>query len=141
MTRTQARHAYTHSTNRGRRYEDFFCLTPIGVRVGYASPRLLDTLPAGKRGAFRDRVIWASTSNPIYALDGIRPGATLVAATRRFPHGNQFKVGENIWYIARAGAATAVLKTRGGVVQELGIANGALTKTRRSQLSFITSFS
>ena len=56
MTRAQARHAYTHSSDRGKRYEDFFCLTPIGVRVGYASPALLKTLPASERKRFEGRV-------------------------------------------------------------------------------------
>jgi hypothetical protein len=50
MTRAQARHAYTHSSDRRKQFENFFCLTPIGVRVGYASPKLLSTLPSGKRG-------------------------------------------------------------------------------------------
>ena len=45
MTRTRARYLYRHHSNRGKQYEDFFCLTPIGVRVGYASPKLLDASP------------------------------------------------------------------------------------------------
>jgi hypothetical protein len=64
MTRVKARRAYTHSSDRGRRYEDFFCLTPIGVRVGYASPKLLRALPRRKRRGLAGRVVWASTSSP-----------------------------------------------------------------------------
>jgi hypothetical protein len=75
MTRARARHAYSHSSDRHKQFEDFFCLTPIGVRVGYASPKLLDTLPTGKRGHLSNRVIWASTSSGYYAVHGIRPGA------------------------------------------------------------------
>ena len=41
MTRSRARFLYRRHSNRGKQYEDFFCLTPIGVRVGYASPKLL----------------------------------------------------------------------------------------------------
>ncbi len=81
MTRRQARHAFVHSSDRGKRYEDFFCLTPIGVRVGYASPKLLNTLPSQQRKRLQGRVVWASTANAYYALHGIRPGATLAAAS------------------------------------------------------------
>jgi hypothetical protein len=37
MTRGQARRAYSHSSTCDFRYKDFFCLTPRGIRVGYAS--------------------------------------------------------------------------------------------------------
>ncbi len=58
---------FTHSSNRGKRYEDFFCLTPIGIRVGYGSPKLLAKLSSRERAQLKDRVVWISTSN---ARDG-----------------------------------------------------------------------
>jgi hypothetical protein len=140
MTRPQARHAFTKSTNRGEAYMDFFCLTPRGVRVGYASPKLLKTLPKSKRAGLTDRVIWASTSNGYYNVRGIRPGATLTAAKQALPGGNYFRVGANYWYLAPNGADTAVLKLRGGVVQEIGIGDKALTKGLKAQKTFMTSF-
>ena len=72
MTRAQARRAYTKSSNRGKKYQDFFCLTPIGVRVGYGSAKVAKK--------YADRVIWASTSSAYYAIQGIRAGATVTAA-------------------------------------------------------------
>jgi hypothetical protein len=57
ITRARARRAYAHSSDRGKKYEDFFCLTPIGVRIGYASPALLKTLPKSRRKPLNDRVI------------------------------------------------------------------------------------
>jgi hypothetical protein len=140
MTRAQARHAYTHSSDRGKTYEDFFCLTPIGVRVGYASPKAVAKLTAAKARTLRSRVIWASTSNAYYSIGGVRPGATLKAAAAALPHGNEFVVGRNDWYIARHGSVTAVLKARGGVVEEIGIGDDALTGTHAAQRRFITSF-
>ncbi len=140
MTRAQARHAFTKSTNRGEQYIDFFCLTPRGVRAGYASPKLLKTLPKSKRAGLAGRVIWASTSNGYYNVRGIRPGATLTAAKQALPGGNYFRVGANYWYLAPNGADTAVLKLRGGVVQEIGIGDKALTKGLKAQKIFMTSF-
>jgi hypothetical protein len=141
MTRAQARRAYRRSSDRGRRYEDFFCLTPIGVRVGYASPKLLRTLAPRQRRRWAGRVVWASTSNPYYALQGIRPGAQLARAARRLHTGKGFHIGANWWYFAPyAKGARALLKVRRGTVQEIGVASAALTKGRKAQASFLTSF-
>jgi Calx-beta domain len=140
MTRRQAHAAYRHSSNRGRRYEDFFCLTPIGVRVGYGSPALVTRLARGDRARFKGRVVWISTSNPYYGIDGVRPGATLASARTRLKHGNLLHIGFNHWYLAPAGASTAVLKVRRGIVQEIGIADTRLTRNREAELQFMTSF-
>jgi hypothetical protein len=136
MTRAQAHHAYRHSSDRGEPYEDFFCLTPIGIRVGYASPKLVHAVPASPRG----RVVWASTSNPRYAIHGVRPGALLKAASRQLRLGQVLRIGLNDWYLAPDGSVTAVLKVRRGVVEEIGIAERALTSTRKQQSAFMRSF-
>jgi hypothetical protein len=140
ITRKQALHEFSHSSNRRKRYQDFFCLTPIGVRVGYASPTLLRTLSLGLRQRVGGRVVWASTANPFYVIKGVRPGATLAAASRRLHLGKVLRIGLNDWYLGPAGSVTAVLKVRHGVVQEIGIANLALTMGRGAQQIFMTSF-
>jgi hypothetical protein len=140
MTRAQARKAFTHSSNRGQKYEDFFCLTPIGVRVGYASPALLKTVPKHQRAEFSGRVIWASTSSAFYAINGVRPGATVAAAGKHLKLIAPFHIGANDWYLAADGASTAILKVRGGVVEEIGIADKRLTGSRTADRTFLTSF-
>jgi hypothetical protein len=57
MTKAQAQRAYTHSSTRGFPYKDFFCLTPDGVRVGFASPKLRAELPRGERAKLTGRVV------------------------------------------------------------------------------------
>ena len=141
MTRAQARRAYTHSSDRGKRYEDFFCLTPIGVRVGYASQALLRTLRAGQRKRYAGRVIWTSTASPFYSARGVRPGATLAAARRHLTLTGPFRVGLNTWYLATHGPTTVVLKVRHGIVQEIGIGEKSLTRGHRAQRTFLQSFS
>jgi Secretory lipase len=141
MTRAQARKAYTHSSNRGRRYEDFFCLTPIGVRVGYASPKLLGAVPRRQRKALQGRVVWASTSDIYYALKGVRPRATVGTARAYLKLEKPFHVGRNYWYLAPDGRSTAVLKVRRGIVEEIGIGDKQLTRSRKADLAFLHSFS
>lgn len=139
-TRTRARHAFAHSSNRGRAFEDFFCLTPIGIRVGYASPALIRGLGRSLAGRYVNRVIWISTASAFYAIDGIRPGTKLSSASSRLPGGRTFVVGLNHWYLAPHGQSTAIFKVRGGIVQEIGIAVAALTTGSKAQRTFLTSF-
>jgi len=141
MSRAQARRVYHHSSNRGKREEDFFCLTPIGVRVGYGSPALIAGVPKTLARRLSGRVVWASTSNPIYAIAAIRPGATLVNAKRVLREGNQVTVGRNTWYLAPTSSVTAIFKARHGVIDEIGIAIHAVTASRAAQRRFLTSFS
>ncbi len=141
MTRAQARAAYRHSSNRGKTYEDFFCLTPIGVRVGYASRALLTTLTEAQRKRFKGRVVWASTSNDYYDLHGVRPGDTLAAARRRLRLTGPFHIGLNHWYLTPNGPSTGVLKVRHGTVEEIGIATKSLTQDHAAQRTFLKSFS
>jgi len=141
MTRTQARGAFTRSNDRGTHFEDFFCLTPIGVRVGYASNALLTTLPPAARKRVSGQVVLALTANAFYALRGIRPGATVAAAHKALRTAAPFHVGRNYWYTAHNGTTTAVLKVRHGIVQEIGIADAKLMHGRKAQRAFIKSFS
>jgi hypothetical protein len=141
MTRAQARHAYKKSSTRGRKYVDFFCLTPRGVRAGYASPQLVDSLRRSQRRKLAGRVVWASTASLYYAIDGVRAGATVAAAGKHLKLVGPFVVGKNQWYLAPAGEVTAVLKVRNGVVEEIGIGNKQITKGAKAQRTFLTSFS
>jgi hypothetical protein len=140
-TRKQAEKVYRHSSNRGTHYEQFFCLTPIGIRVGYASPKAVAKLSAAKRKALQGRVIWISTSSAYYAINTIRPGATVTAAAKKLKLGKVFRIGINDWYLAPAGSVTAILKVRHDIVQEIGIADKELTQGRSAQRTFLTSFS
>jgi hypothetical protein len=75
------------------------------------------------------------------ALGGAGGTATAtVAAELRLPHGTLFRVGKNDWYLAPAGAATAVLKIRQGQVEEIGIAAKDLTGTALQRRTLMTSF-
>jgi len=57
MTRSRARYLYRRHSNRGRQYQDFFCLTPIGVRAGYASPSLRKGLSRSEEAKMKGTVV------------------------------------------------------------------------------------
>jgi dienelactone hydrolase len=140
MTRAQAQRAYMRSSTGGTKYEEFFCLNPIGVRVGYTSPRLRAKLPSKLRNTLKGRVVWASTANPYYAVRGVRPGTTIAAAAKHLRLSPRFQVGLNDWYLAPNGDSTAVLKTRNGIVQEIGIAENQITRSHKATIAFLQSF-
>ena len=141
MTRAQARSHYVSVSTHGYSYEDYFCLTPIGERVGYASDVLLKSLSASEANRLRGRVVLALVGNPYYALRGVRPGSSLSAAAKVLHPGAAIHVGLNYWYMAANGSTTAVLKVVDGRVQEIGIANAQVTHTHSAQIRFIRSFS
>ena len=133
MTRAQARHVYSKSSTRGRGYVDFFCLTPRGIRDGYGSTKLPK--------AYRGRVIWISTALAFYAVHGVRVTESVAAAGRVLKLTGPFKVGKNEWYFAPNGASHAIFKVRRGVIDEVGIADKALTTGRSAERRFLMSFS
>jgi len=140
MSRAAARHRFRKFSTRHRRYMDFFCLTPTGIRAGYASPKLLRGLRAGQRRRLRGRVVLLLTSSSYYAIRGLRPGASLAAARRVLRLTGRIRVGANDWYLAPFGSARAVLKVRHGVVEEIGITYKWLTASRRADSRFLRSF-
>lgn len=86
-------------------------------------------------------MIWISTSSAYYAIDGIRPGASTTAAAAKLKLEKVFHIGLNDWYLAPDGAATAILKVRHDIVQEIGVADTQFTRGRAEQRTFLTSFS
>jgi hypothetical protein len=137
-----------NARKRIRRYQvthngfDNFCLyAGWGIRVGYPSRALLKRLPQKQRGQFAGRAVLALTANPFYALNGVKPGTKLSRVAKRMHVHKPFHVGVNYWYFIAADPARGVLKVRGGVIQEVGLASKPLTRTRAQQRRFIHSFS
>jgi hypothetical protein len=141
MTGAQATSQYAQSSTHGTSNWEYFCAAPIGVRVAYASDRLLKTLTPRQRTSERGRIVLALTANSFYALDGVRPGESLTTAANKLHTGAAIRVGANDWYMAPNGSTTAILKVRDGIVQEIGTATKKVTQHRRAQRTFITSFS
>jgi hypothetical protein len=103
-----------------------FCVTPAGIRAGYPSAKLLAALPARQRGKYRNKLVWITTGSAHYAIGGIRVGAS--ATTARHHLTLHESPGRASWSFATHGSVTVLLKIRGDVVQEVGIATPALTR-------------
>jgi uncharacterized protein len=141
VTRARARNLFSDFSTRGRHYWDFYCLTTGGIRVGYSTPKLLSSVPKGKRRQLRGRAVLILTANRYYALHGVHPGTRLAAVARRLGVGRGYRVGLNIWYLCANGPSRGVLKVRGGVIEEIGITSRRLTNTRARARRLLTSFS
>jgi len=141
MTRRQTRRLFASGSSRGRRYMDFFCPSRYGIRVGYPSPKLLDSLRSRERDAVRGRAILILTANERYSLRGARPGMRLSRVAHRLGVSRPFRVGLNVWYLVDDRADRGVLKVRHGTIEEVGIADRRLTSGRHAAARFLRSFS
>jgi hypothetical protein len=138
MTRPAARRTVA-STQPLNRYTDNLCLAGgYGIRVGYANAKMLGH---GKlRRSLSSRIVFATTANPYYTLDGARPGMTVASVAKRLHLARPIKIGPNTWYVIPGTTANHVLKTRGGVIQEIGDLNRGLTRTRTQQTQLLRYF-
>ena len=131
MTRAAAR-GLVKSTQPLNGYTDNLCLAGgYGIRVGYADHTMLGhgTL----RRSLSSRIVFATTANPYYTFDGARPGMTVASVAKRLHLTRPIHIGPNTWYVIPDTSTNHVLKTRGGVIQEIGDLNRALTRTRGQQ--------
>ena len=140
MTQQQARQTLEHYNVTENKFDNFCLYHGWGIRLGYPTTGLLAKLPASERAQYNGHVVLGLTANPFYSLGSVRPGATIQAAGKSLHLGQVFHVGSNDWYFVAGGAETGILKVRHGVVQEVGLATAALTKTRAQQRVFINSF-
>jgi hypothetical protein len=139
MTKTKARNAEPHSTITTGSSSELFCLTPSGIRVGFASPSLLAKLSKHERATYRARIVWITTANARYAIEGVRAGETVANASKHVTIGKAVRAGGHDWYVVADGSATAIFEAKKGVVAEIGIAAKPLTKTQADQKTFLRS--
>lgn len=141
MTQTAAR-ARLHRFTVTRNGFDNFCLyAGWGIRVAYPSAKLRAELSAGQRPRLAGRIILALTANPYYVLDGFRPGDPVSTVVRRLHLGRPFNVGSNDWYISALGSSShGIVKVRRGIIQEVGLVNAELTRTRAAQSVLLRGF-
>jgi DNA-binding beta-propeller fold protein YncE len=140
MTRAHARKSLPSYTVTQSRFDQFCLAGGPGILAGYPSARLLNTLSARQRTRLRGRVVLALTANHHYALDHITAGTRVAQVHRRLAHAVRVRTGGSTWYVLGGSNATRVLKVQHGTVEEVGIADHALTATRAEQRRLLTSF-
>jgi dienelactone hydrolase len=141
MKRATVRNRFTRRTSGGRRNMDFFCTASHRIRVGYPSAKLLRGLYKAQRRRVSGRAILVLTASRHYALRGVRPGARLTDTLRRRLHvGRPFHIGRNRWYLVAGPGSRGLVKVRGSVIQEVGIADARLTRNRQAARRFLRSF-
>ncbi len=137
MKRSRARHIYRRFSTRGRKYTDFYCLNPIGIRGSYPTPTLLRKLSRKDRRHLKGRLVLLLTANSFYALHGVHPGTPLRKAAKRLHAKHGIKIGRNTWYVVSNGASRGILKVQKGIIREVGIATKPLTRNRSASKLFL----
>jgi hypothetical protein len=104
---------------------DRYCVAGGGnLRIGYR----------------RGREVLAITTSKRLSVRGIRRGSRVRTLRRRLRHERRIRVGRNVWYVARAHAATLVFRTRGRSVLEVGLADRRRTRGLRATRRFLRSW-
>ena len=80
------------------------------------------------------------TSSKRFSVRGIRPGSTVAAMRRRLGGERRFRVGRNVWYLARGRSVELAFKTRGRKVLDVGIADRRLTRGATASRRFLRSW-
>jgi hypothetical protein len=70
------------------------------------------------------------TSNPRYALRGVRPFTRFAAAARRLHLRHGVRIGRHTFYLTSSGPSRGVVEVRRGVIVAVGIAEKSLTGHR-----------
>jgi hypothetical protein len=141
MTRSRARHLLRKWSTRGHRYMDFFCLSPIGIRDAYADPALVRTLRRSQRRREQGRIVWILSSNPHYALRGVRPGTRLTKrVARRLRISRPYRIGRNTWYVTANGRNPGLIKVRRGYIEEIGLTDRRFTHGAAATLRLLRAF-
>lgn len=113
---------------RSRRGLDRYCVTGGGIlEVGYPTKRL----PRAVRRRLGGRAVLALSSSRRLSAGHVRRGTSVRTARRRLHGERRFRVGRNVWYLARARKSTIVVKARGRRVRTVGIAARTATKGRK----------
>jgi hypothetical protein len=107
---------------------------PYGVTVGYPTAALLKALPHSAGKSLKATVVWITTGNPHYAIKGVRAGVPLSVAIKALALGRPLKAGKRLWYVAAGGGTEYLVRSTGGVVQEIGIALPAVSSTAARQV-------
>jgi DNA-binding beta-propeller fold protein YncE len=143
-TRSRERHVLSGYTARNYHTDNFCLYDGSGIRVGYASPKLLGAAATTARPTAHPtatgRVILALTANPYYRLDGIGPGSAFRAAKTKLKLKDGIRIGVNTWYVLVGRRTSWVLKVRNAKIQEIGTANKTLTATTAQQRALLRRF-
>jgi sugar lactone lactonase YvrE len=120
-------------------HTDNYCMYDgRGIRVGYASTRLLGR--ANSALVAKGDTVFALSSNRHYSLDGVRPGTRVRTAARHLKLGKVIHSGLNYWYVIAGRRSNGIMKVRHGIILGVGIVNRRLTLTRSAQLQLLRNF-
>lgn len=128
MMRAAARRRLHPFGARHPQTEDLCLYGGWGIEVTYGS-RALGHAAAHLHG----RIVLATTSNPYYAVRGVRPGTSEQLARRRLRLHRGLRVDHSVWYVIPDRRVNVVVQVRHGVVQRIGIVNRLLSRTTAAQ--------
>jgi triacylglycerol esterase/lipase EstA (alpha/beta hydrolase family) len=128
--RTRIRAALGSKRNRRtRKGLDRWCVRGGGIlEAGYPTKRL----PRAIRRRLKGKAVIGLASSRRFSIHRVRAGVSSRTARRRLHGERRYRVGRNVWLVARAKKATVIVRTRRGRVKAVGLAARTATRSHRS---------
>ncbi len=125
-----------HKVDKSSAHSEELCLTPAGIELGFPDATLSRALGSASSA---NHVVWALTANPGYSYDDVAAGVSLAAAEQHLGAGTVEQRGQTVYYLVRGQASTIVVVARGGVVEQIGIAQSRATATPAGMAALVAS--
>ncbi len=111
---------------------DRYCVKKGGgsLRAGYPTRRLASKLSRRTRRRIGSKAILLVSTSKAFRLSRSKVGTRTRTLRRRLKGERRFKVGRNLWYVAKGRKVRLLFRTRKGKVLEMGIADKRLTTNR-----------
>ncbi len=111
---------------------DRYCLEKArgALRVGYPTSRLNSQISRKSRKRIKSKAIYLGTTSKAFKLSKLKVGSSTKTLRKRLKGERRYRVGKNVWYVAKGKRARVLFRTRKNRVRELALADRGLTITK-----------
>ncbi|HYI35353.1 MAG TPA: M14 family zinc carboxypeptidase [Thermoleophilaceae bacterium] len=137
-TRAKQRRALQGTLLSDRKGIDRYCTKKGGaLRVGYPTSRLASKLSRKTRKRIKSKAVYMGTTSKAFRLSKLKVGSSTRTLRKRLKGERRYKVGKNVWYVAKGRKARMLFRARRSKVVELSLADKRLTATKRGTVRLL----
>ena len=138
-TRTKQRKTLEGTLLSDRKGIDRYCLKKGGgsLRVGYPTSRLASKLGKKTRKRIKSKAVYMGTTSKAFSLSKLKVGSKTKTLRKRLKGERRYKVGRNVWYVAKGKKARVLFRARKSKVLELALADKRLTATKKGTVRLL----
>ncbi len=138
-TRIKQRRTLRGTLLSDRKGIDRYCMKRGGgsLRVGYPTSRLSSKLSKKTRKRIKSKAIYLGTTSKAFRLAKLKVGSRTKTLRKRIKGERRYRVGKNVWYVAKGRKARVLFRARKSKVLELALADKRLTASKKSTVRLL----